>query len=151
VIYPIVRREIFFYRSRMSIPSSVIFAIPTLVKNVFNNGRLYTQIRGTLGNPRGVVVVGKKFISGRDERKLGEMKRLRDKISCHRQGLTYSLRHVVRAFSRRSRREAEVSRHTERALLSVSCAVSRSGDFRRFTISRAKNNRVQCNLKCRDL
>lgn len=58
------------------------------------------RIRETLGKPRGVVVVGKKFISGREERKLGNEKASRQNFTSPPGPLTYSLRHAVRASSR---------------------------------------------------
>lgn len=99
------------------------------MKNVFN-GRLYIYVRGEmLENPEALSSLVKSLFPAATNGNL-EMKRLRDKISRHRQALTYSLRHVVRAFSQHSGRETEVRQHTERKLLSVSSyAVSRNENF----------------------
>lgn len=66
------------------------------------NGRSYVYSE-TLGDPGALSSLVKSLFPAATNGNL-EMKRLRDKISRHRQGLTYSLRHVVRAFSRHSRR-----------------------------------------------
>lgn len=99
---------------------------PDVDEKCILNGRLYVYIRGTLGKPGASSTLVKSLFPAVANGNL-EMKRLRDKISRHRQGLTYSLRHVVRAFLRHSGRETEEARHMEeRTLLSASsCAVSR--------------------------
>lgn len=120
--------------------------VPTSMKNVFN-GRPYVSIRETLGNLEALSSLVKSLFPAARSGNL-EMKRLRDKISRHRQQGP-SLIHCVTSFARPPRhsgRGTEVSRHAEHRCR-FSRALSRESGF----IIARKLSTHRRNLKYGDL